>query len=426
MIRNTSGSERHLIETLDRISRNSAKYSAVYINVSKLQLKNRHPKFIKILARLFDGLVGATMGAFFVLSNGDFVIIGSDISAEKISTTIENLKKSMRKDPIIHTHEPSAFVKTYVFPENLSDLYMQVSSVIKQKNDMKETESLLDIMENYQVDTILHIISSLDFTKIIKHQSAIKILSSSKFEVINQEFFVASKDLNKEIDMNVDIASNKWMYTYISEQIDKKLLNTMVFSSIKNMPKEISINLNMSTVYTDDFNHFVESLHDKTSLIVELSLMDVFNNIGMYFKAKEMLHSKGIKVLIDSITPDLLEMINLSELKPDLIKIFWHPLMEYSSNSEKISALVNELGEKNVILAKCLDAKALKWGVVNKISVFQGPYIDELETAIIKTKCPHKDNCSTEECLKRKRLIGGAYRDECQRVDVLETLLDGS
>lgn len=54
--------EKYLLDSLNRIGKNPLGYSVLYVNVSKLKPKNRHPEFIKIFAKLFDGLVGATNG----------------------------------------------------------------------------------------------------------------------------------------------------------------------------------------------------------------------------------------------------------------------------------------------------------------------------------------------------------------------------
>ncbi len=73
--------------------------------------------------------------------------------------------------------------------------------------------------------------------------------------------------------------------------------------------------------------------------------------------------------------------------------------------------------------AKCVDEKALRWGVTYGIRNFQGPYIDKLEVSLIKPQCPFGNRCSAEECLKRRRLIAGEAREECFNKEYLEKLL---
>ena len=67
---NKFDTEKYMLETLDRISRNRSEYSVLYVNVSKLKPKNRLPRFVKIKARKFDELVSDFSGTMFFASYG--------------------------------------------------------------------------------------------------------------------------------------------------------------------------------------------------------------------------------------------------------------------------------------------------------------------------------------------------------------------
>lgn len=45
-------SEKYLLTALDRVAKNALGYAVLYINISKLKPKNRHPEFVKIIAML--------------------------------------------------------------------------------------------------------------------------------------------------------------------------------------------------------------------------------------------------------------------------------------------------------------------------------------------------------------------------------------
>ena len=81
---NKFDTEKYLLETLDRVSKNRTDYKVLYVNVSKLKPKNRHPRFVKIIARLFDDLVAIADSAMFVLSNGDFAILGKILQKKSL------------------------------------------------------------------------------------------------------------------------------------------------------------------------------------------------------------------------------------------------------------------------------------------------------------------------------------------------------
>ena len=127
--------------------------------------------------------------------------------------------------------------------------------------------------------------------------------------------------------------------------------------------------------------------------------------------------------MIDATSTEMLETLNISHLKPDYIKIFWHALMEeYQDNNAEIKKVIDNVGSDKVILAKCLDDKAVRWGIKYGIRAFQGPYIDAIETAMVRAKCPNGKICSAKDCMKRKKLIAGDFRNECQYKDFLEKI----
>lgn len=110
-------SEKYLLETLDRIARNSFGYAVLYVSVSKLKPKNRHPEFVKIFAKLFDSVVGSARGQFFILSNGDFVILARDITPDMVENAVEKLRQGLSSDPALHSRDGSEFARVISFPE---------------------------------------------------------------------------------------------------------------------------------------------------------------------------------------------------------------------------------------------------------------------------------------------------------------------
>ena len=112
--------DKKLLEILKRIERNQSVYAALYIEVSKLKPQKRHPAFIKVLAKLFDGVTGSAEGNLYILSNNDFVILGKNISQQVIENTLKNLQLGLINDPLLLEHKAEELLKVYTFPDSLS------------------------------------------------------------------------------------------------------------------------------------------------------------------------------------------------------------------------------------------------------------------------------------------------------------------
>ncbi len=415
--------EKYLLDSLNRIARHQSAYSVLYVNVSKLKPKNRHPSFVKVIAKLFDDLVGAANGMLFVLSNGDFAILGRNITADTVEDAVKKLRSGLPADPLLYADDGGEFTHLYEFPDDFAELYQHIEN-------MMATAQLPDLsaykypVEAAQIDGIIEQLNSINIAELVKHQSVIRIESASEFRVLFQEFFVAVKDLSRQYDADIDLPANKWLFLYLTQTLDKKTISSFMFADIRNWPEHIGLNLNLSSVFSDEFVNFAKNvLHPEQKIVAEVQMMDVFNSLNLYFEAKEVLHRGGHRILIDATSPEMLHMLNIVRLQPDMIKIFWDPMMEFDRDNAELRKTISEFGAENVILAKCVDEKAVRWGISYGIRNFQGPYIDKLEVTLIRAQCPHGAKCSQEDCLKRRRLIAGGFRAGCPHKEFLEKML---
>ncbi len=417
--------ERYLLDSLNRIAKNPSGYAVLYVHVSKLKPKNRHPRFIKIFAKMFDGLVGATNGLMFILSNGDFAILGKNISPATVELAVEKLRQGLSADPILYGKDSSEFARLYQFPQDFASFYRQIESIIENGVPLDKEEPEKFAVKATEIDEIINYLNNdINVSSLVKRQSVLRLDKTTAYKVLFQEFFVAVKDLSAMLSRNVDLVANRWLFLYLTQTLDKKTISSFKNADIKNWPEQISINLNLSSVFSREFVDFAKNfLKENQKIIVEVQMMDVFNNLPLYFEAKEILHRGGHKILIDATSPEMLHMLNIQRLEPDMVKVFWDPMMEFDTNNQELRKIFEEYGEDKVILAKCVDEKSLRWGVHYGLNNFQGPYIDNLEVALVKRQCPHGNFCSVADCLKRRRLLAGFFRDECPQKDYLEKLL---
>ncbi len=414
--------EKYFLDALDRVAKNPFGYGVLYVKVSKLKPENRPPEFAKILSRLFDGVIGSK-GSTFFLSNGDFAILSKDIPQLSVDKAVREIRESLSKDPVFSLNSHEDFVHVYHFPEDLNSFYKQIEK-LQREGLIEEAAVVKRPIEASEIDRIILELNRLDIVEMVKRQSVMRLSGKNNYRVMFQEFFVAVKDLRLKFDSNLDLTANRWLFLYLTETLDKKALNSLAHSDLKKWPRQVGINLNLSSVFSKEFERFSEYFpRSDDGVIVEVKLMDVFNNLDTYFKAKEFLNKHGHKILIDDMDPPTVQMLDVQKLAPDMVKMFWDPLLEDGIDDDELKAAIDKIGRDNVILAKCDSEKAVSFGTAHGISAFQGPYIDNIEVEIIRERCPHASKCTTLQCLKRKRLLLGAFRDECMHKDILEDLL---
>lgn len=416
-------SEKYLLAALDRVAKNALGYAVLYINISKLKPKNRHPEFVKIIAMLFESIIGAAKGAMYILSNGDIAILSKNITPSEIDEAVKKLRAGLAADPVL-SHDSRDFALVYSFPRDFFSFYGKIEKMV-QENKENETEELpvKEPIEAEDMDKIISTLDDIDMAELVKRQSVMRV-HNNEFTDLMQEFFVAVKDLSRYFGDNKDLVANRWLFQYLTQVLDKKTLAAFAAAEITEWPEKISLNLNLSSVFSKEFVEFAKNfLKPAQQIIVEVQMMDILNNLKLYHEVKDILHKGGHKLLIDSLSPASLSMLNLDKLAPDMIKIFWEPLLVYDTDNQSLKNAVEYMKPENVILAKCDGSEAMRWGLSYGLNTFQGPYIDEIEIALIRRQCPNAKICGSLDCIKRRRLLQGMFRDECSHKDILEKIL---
>ena len=155
-------SEKILLDALDRVAKNPMGYTVLYVNISKLKPKNRHPRFVKVITKLFDSVVGTTKGVMFVLSNGDIAILSKNTPENIVDEAVKKLRIGLQADPIL-AQESQNFAKVYMFPKDYVSFYEKIEHMLqagvpqqlaqKTKRALRagEVESVIDRMDEIDI-----------------------------------------------------------------------------------------------------------------------------------------------------------------------------------------------------------------------------------------------------------------------------------
>ena len=97
------------------------------------------------------------------------------------------------------------------------------------------------------------------------------------------------------------------------------------------------------------------------------------------------MQAQGYRILIDGLTPLTLQVIDVSALRSDFVKIWWREDALAIFPARHVSGLrdvINRIGRERVILARAESEQALEWGVEHGIHQFQGRFVDRLLGAL--------------------------------------------
>ena len=361
---------------LKRIEHVKAGATALLIRLSALNPINRSNNQVKIALSALNDVIIRSQANLFVLSNNDLVIIGTNLAPKNINEATAVARKLFQSDSFVASN-PGKFTEVYPLASHFKQIMAYVQKQETASNTPKDSKKQEVPLAPEHLDAILRNIQGFNILKIIRRQEAIQITPQGRLSSLFLEYFTSMADLKKAIAPDVNVLSNRWLFQHLSETLDKRMLG--IFKELfAHTPKNISLNLNISSLFTPEFEHFLTEIPNGKSIIVEVQLMDIIQNTHNYMIARDLLHEAGHKILIDGLHPISFEFMDIGVLDSDLMKLNWSPALLQSAASQKLAENLKSVNPDKLIMMRCEDETSLAWALMHKITRFQGYFIDDL------------------------------------------------
>lgn len=387
---NENRKSKLLFDYIDQITKSKAPYSALLLRLYKLQNQPLNSVLQQIVADAFAPL--GDNSKVFYLNNDNAVIVFNTIHKDEILSCLVKLKFSLQNDTDM---QKTGIAQFYDLLSQTEDFKKAVSiPVIANKTSSGNTSEQREQAHNAiykrhlkkelspeMLAKVQKILSVADFSSFIRRQAVCAIIGKSVPQRVYDEVYVSIPDLREMLLPDVDLTSNPWLFWALSETLDRRVLQTVSRHDDGSLLGNFSININVSTILSDDFMYFDDNINAsmRSSVVLELQLMDIFSDIKAYQLAKTFAQARGYKVCIDGITVDKLNYINKSNLNCDLMKIIWHPSFADIIHEDKhFTDYENKSERAKIILCRIDDPKAVEIGNSIGINLYQGRLIQRL------------------------------------------------
>jgi hypothetical protein len=394
--------EELLLTHLRRIGDDRSGYYAVHIHLSRLRAGNRKPHFINIAARTFENFLSSHAANLFRLSNSDFVLVCRDVPLDDVDPTLYKVRALFSEDPLSVGEEGSIDDKFSTWYDLSRDgdysAFTVAVATVKEEEEKRAREratlqSTGQTMSGEDIDpsrllAIGQHLREISIADLIRRQTAVVILPDADGELLFREHYITMPGLQKRLSPGVNLFGNPWLFQYLTEILDTRILSEIARQRIWNHPGPISVNLNINTVMGRDFQNFNREAGDfSKKIIIEFQLIDIFSDIKAYKAARDMLKGRGYRVLIDGLNPLSLQFFDPGPLNADFIKVNWSREFLGDIPAERIDDMrnvVEHAGKAGIILARVDSEEAVQWALNLGITRFQGLYIDLLVEQMVK------------------------------------------
>jgi len=395
----SNSEESLLLDRLKRIENNSAGYFAVHIHLSDLRANNKQAHFIQIAKRTFEPLLESNDATLFSLTNLDLVLVCNNIAVDDVDQVVDKVRGLFSEDPLAEIDD-SGFEDNFTTWHDLSStedfatFFSIVAGLSLEAERVTEEAARVDAQKQSRgqplspsnLSELNKKLMSMRIADLIQHQTCLLVRPGGDGEVVFREHFISMGQVKERIAPDTDFFANPWLFQYLTESLDRRLLAVLSEREYEEDFEPISINLNISTVLSRDFQRFHRVVGGNSErVVVEMQVIDVFADPKTYGYARDSLQERGYRVVIDGIDPMSLQFFDPTILRSDFLKISWSNALQDDGSDDReseIRSVITNVGKNSVILARVDTEKAVKWGLALGISRFQGFFIDRLAEAI--------------------------------------------
>lgn len=413
----TRSSEFRLLDHIKRLEHARSGHFGIIIKLSKLCPYNRLPHHIRIARRSFEILLDSSDIGLYTLTPGDLVVICKDFRLDAAKRAINKVRSMFQNDPLTAPNKSSKqdeFATLYdlefeyeKFREFIKNLNMGAQDLAPISIDASAKYYTLDKLKGQALDPLglANVEKSLGRIKIadlIRKQAAAVIGVNGTEQILFFENFVSIKELQHQLAPGYNLASNVWLFNYLTEAIDKHLLSNFELEDFANLSQKVSLNLKIHTVMGKDFKSFDKNVAENAeNIIVEFQQIDVFSNMTEFKNMRDHLRDRGYSVLLDDLNPVSLRLFNPGDLDADFYKIKWRTGLSNIQSIEgysEIAKLIDSIGSSRFIIAYTDSEATVRWGLQLGIRQFQGYFIDNLVDRQLKeAERPTADKWSSQK-----------------------------
>jgi EAL domain-containing protein (putative c-di-GMP-specific phosphodiesterase class I) len=390
-----ANTESLLLDYTHRIARYAQGRRAIVIHLSRLRPDNRRVPHLRIAANTFESLVKQFDGQIFLLQNADMVFVCKSASIRVIDEAITRLRYLFGDDPLaaeIEEDGPDRFATWYDLERDYKEFLAYVETLhVEQEKLRKRLAHIagtvvpeeLRAMDPAALVELLAAIERADLSNVMRRQAICTLADNEAPKPVFRELYISIADLRDAIMPHRDITTDRWLFQYLTQALDKRLLSLLRKNDDQAIAHSFSLNLNISTLLSQEFLQFDQGLRASArgSIVVELQKIDVFADLGAYVFARDFLQQRGYRVCLDDVSAMALSLLDREKLGLDLVKMFWTPDMgdvEAGEHNGALAEAIERTGRARIILARCDSEEAVSFGRSMGFRLFQGRYIDRL------------------------------------------------
>lgn len=363
------------------------------IAVSVLSALPENKRTPELLEAMLNGLAiisARVRGTFYRATPGDFVIM---VKADEGSLVaiVRDLKVEMLR--MIEHHFPGTFgtidqsrlVVCYDLIHNYrsaADRVTRYAETASRMAEGPEGEGKLRPLTGTDIERVMQAYKKFGAERFIKafvrHQDSAVGQPGKPLAPMMTEFFISMDLLRKPLFIDIEMRGSGRLFNEFTLVLDQIMLEA--FHALAPDNAHCSINLNVQSVFTSEFDQFIarSSAEKLKNVVFEFRQSNIVEHFDEFQVARGLIKEKGARIAVDQIFPQTVGLVDIDYIGASIAKIHWRQGAEEILNERKRALKYIEDCGVLPILIRVDDPKAFEIGASLGITTFQGFLVDTM------------------------------------------------
>ncbi len=386
--------ETSLLEAIERLQQAPAPFGAVLLRYSLVPPSPRRAQFVQVAAHAFSNFTYKLAGATFPQKNFDCFFFFPLASQAKVQEAVQKLRTLFSDDGMFEEDgvlQPfDSWFEVVRDTEELARMarrYQDLAATLQaESGEVAWVSSKVVTMDldSRSLSKIVDLLANVKLAHFVKRQPVCAVGFNQPVQAVFEECYVSFQDLQASVCPTINIYADKWLFQYLTNTVDKRMLSMAMEDLAAFTKTPVSMNLNVETLLSKKFLEFDRQMTQlaipRGRVVIELQRIDIFSDFGGFSFARDYLLERGYTICVDGMTHQSLQFIDRNQLKVDFVKMIWSPDLTDGLPARKLAEmkeLVKRIGTARLILTRCDNDTALRFGRSAGISLFQGRYFDQ-------------------------------------------------
>jgi len=407
-------------------------YRALHLHFSLLDRLHQQPQNRREIAKAFINLVQKYDGQLFWTSRFDLYVVCKNATTQDIDSAVLDARRAVENSPVMQEYtnagRDAELCDWYDMAEAYDDFAAHVEKVYAKADEPEETPeakspSLKSMVQDLkkltedaedepapkpkkkapttvprydlvfkkettpamgpmELDKLERNLANIDMSRLISEQDTCVVVGNAPPQIVFTERFISTKEISDKVLPGYDLMADKWLFLRLTRSFDQKMMSDLLDGDLP-VDKTISINMNVETILSPDFDKFAKKYNAKTTqpLILEVQLADIMSDLKGYYTAVQKIKKVGFKISLDAIDVQAIAALNREILDVDFLKVRWHKDYKTSLSSDLKQEIISAIrghGKMRMILCHCDSEDAIQFGQEVGIHMYQGHLIDKL------------------------------------------------